>query len=87
MYDGTVRSRVGLLSYQVDLYNPAKITKNRAHPRNRPDWAVFGSDITTVAPDSSLTSRGDYHGRLMKRVSDGPDLQENRKMRQKIRSD
>ncbi|PKI73453.1 hypothetical protein CRG98_006161 [Punica granatum] len=27
----------------------------RARPRNRPNWVVFGSDITTVAPDGILT--------------------------------
>ncbi|PKI74539.1 hypothetical protein CRG98_005081 [Punica granatum] len=41
-------------SCQVDLYNPAKITENRARPGNRPDWAICGLDVTTVAPDGIL---------------------------------
>ncbi|PKI67873.1 hypothetical protein CRG98_011731 [Punica granatum] len=41
-------------SYRVDPYTPAKITKNRARPGNRPDWVVFGSDVTMVAPDGIL---------------------------------
>ncbi|PKI72118.1 hypothetical protein CRG98_007505 [Punica granatum] len=39
---------------RIDPYSPAKITKNRAHLGNRRDWAVFGSNITTVAPDGIL---------------------------------
>ncbi|OWM87871.1 hypothetical protein CDL15_Pgr008317 [Punica granatum] len=39
---------------QVDPYSPAKITKNRARPGYKPDWVVFGSDVTTVAPDGIL---------------------------------
>ncbi|PKI71994.1 hypothetical protein CRG98_007610 [Punica granatum] len=57
MRDETVKSRVGPLvgqSCRVDLYNPAKITKSRARLGNRPDWAVCGSDVTTVAPDGIL---------------------------------
>ncbi|PKI66854.1 hypothetical protein CRG98_012720 [Punica granatum] len=41
-------------SYRVDPYSLAKITENRVRPRNRPDWARFGSDVTTVAPDGIL---------------------------------
>ncbi|OWM75367.1 hypothetical protein CDL15_Pgr021083 [Punica granatum] len=40
--------------YWVDLYNPAKITENRVRLENRPDWAVFGSDVTTMSPDGIL---------------------------------
>ncbi|PKI56562.1 hypothetical protein CRG98_023088 [Punica granatum] len=41
-------------SYRVDPYSLAKITENRIRPRNRPDWAVFESDFTTVAPNGIL---------------------------------
>ncbi|PKI73240.1 hypothetical protein CRG98_006375 [Punica granatum] len=41
-------------SCRVDPYSHAKITENRARPKNRSDWAVFGSDVTTVAPDGIL---------------------------------
>ncbi|PKI64871.1 hypothetical protein CRG98_014738 [Punica granatum] len=39
---------------RVDPYSSAKITKNRARLGNRPDWAVFRSNVTTVAPDGNL---------------------------------
>ncbi|OWM76841.1 hypothetical protein CDL15_Pgr016488 [Punica granatum] len=42
---------VWLQSYRVNPYSPSKITENRVRPGNRPDWAIFGSDVTTVAPD------------------------------------
>ncbi|OWM83062.1 hypothetical protein CDL15_Pgr011744 [Punica granatum] len=41
-------------SYRVDPYSPAKITENKARPGNRPDWAVFRSNVTMVAPDGIL---------------------------------
>ncbi|PKI40628.1 hypothetical protein CRG98_038977 [Punica granatum] len=41
-------------SCRVDPYSPAKITKNIVRLGNRPDWAVFGFDVTTVAPDGIL---------------------------------
>ncbi|PKI78418.1 hypothetical protein CRG98_001191 [Punica granatum] len=41
-------------SCRVDRYSPVKITENRARPRNKPDWAVFGSNVTTVALDEIL---------------------------------
>ncbi|PKI60537.1 hypothetical protein CRG98_019013 [Punica granatum] len=41
-------------TYRVDPYSPVKITKNRVRLENRPDWAVFGSDVTTVSPDGIL---------------------------------
>ncbi|PKI42142.1 hypothetical protein CRG98_037458 [Punica granatum] len=41
-------------TYRVDPYSPAKFTKNRVRLENRPDWAVFGSDITTLSPDGVL---------------------------------
>ncbi|PKI56498.1 hypothetical protein CRG98_023136 [Punica granatum] len=39
---------------RVDPYSPAKITENRVRLENRPDWAVFGSDVTPVSPDGIL---------------------------------
>ncbi|PKI49241.1 hypothetical protein CRG98_030350 [Punica granatum] len=39
---------------RVDPYSPAKITENRARLGNKPDWAVLGSDVTTVVPDGIL---------------------------------
>ncbi|PKI52161.1 hypothetical protein CRG98_027457 [Punica granatum] len=41
-------------SYRVDPYSPAKIMENRVRPGNWPDWAVFGSEFTTVDPDGIL---------------------------------
>ncbi|PKI44998.1 hypothetical protein CRG98_034605 [Punica granatum] len=41
-------------TYRVDLYSPAKFTENRVLLENKPDWAVFGSDVTTVSPDGIL---------------------------------
>ncbi|OWM72785.1 hypothetical protein CDL15_Pgr024837 [Punica granatum] len=41
-------------SYRVDPYSPAKITENRVRPGNWPDWAVFGSEFTTVDPNGIL---------------------------------
>ncbi|PKI73704.1 hypothetical protein CRG98_005945 [Punica granatum] len=41
-------------SYRIDPNNSAKITENRVRHGNRPDWAVFGSDVTMVAPDGIL---------------------------------
>ncbi|OWM90906.1 hypothetical protein CDL15_Pgr027393 [Punica granatum] len=41
-------------SCRVDPYSSTKITENRAPPGNRPDWAVFGSDVTRVVPDGIL---------------------------------
>ncbi|PKI48947.1 hypothetical protein CRG98_030662 [Punica granatum] len=41
-------------SYRVDSYRPAKITENRVRLENRPDWAVFWSDVTVVSSDGIL---------------------------------
>ncbi|OWM66808.1 hypothetical protein CDL15_Pgr012400 [Punica granatum] len=41
-------------TYRVDLYSPVKITENRVRLENRPNRAVFGSDVTTVSPDGIL---------------------------------
>ncbi|PKI40704.1 hypothetical protein CRG98_038904 [Punica granatum] len=41
-------------SYWVDPYRLAKITENRVRLENRPDWAVFGSDVTVVSSDGIL---------------------------------
>ncbi|OWM72551.1 hypothetical protein CDL15_Pgr005020 [Punica granatum] len=41
-------------TYRVDPYSPAKITENRVRLENKPNWAVFGSDVTTVSPDGIL---------------------------------
>ncbi|OWM78198.1 hypothetical protein CDL15_Pgr015017 [Punica granatum] len=54
MRDGIVGSRVGSLSYQADPYSPAKIMENRVCPGSWPDWAVVGSEFTTVDPDGIL---------------------------------
>ncbi|PKI36002.1 hypothetical protein CRG98_043577 [Punica granatum] len=54
MRDETAKSRVGPLTRQLDPYGPAKITENRARPRNRLDWTIFGSDVTMVSPDEIL---------------------------------
>ncbi|PKI49537.1 hypothetical protein CRG98_030074 [Punica granatum] len=57
--DGTVESQVTVVvvwfrTCRVDPYSPAKITKNRVGLENRPDWAIFGSDVTTVSLDGIL---------------------------------
>ncbi|PKI61212.1 hypothetical protein CRG98_018395 [Punica granatum] len=41
-------------NYRVDPYISAKITENRECLQNRPDWAVFGTNFTTVSPDGIL---------------------------------
>ncbi|OWM77124.1 hypothetical protein CDL15_Pgr013215 [Punica granatum] len=41
-------------TYQVDPYSPAKITKSKVRLENKPDWAVFGSNVTTVSPNGIL---------------------------------
>ncbi|PKI75870.1 hypothetical protein CRG98_003785 [Punica granatum] len=41
-------------TYRVDPYSPAKITEKRVRLENRPDWAVFGSEVNTVSPDGIL---------------------------------
>ncbi|PKI47437.1 hypothetical protein CRG98_032178 [Punica granatum] len=41
-------------TYRVDPYSLTKIIENRVRLENRPDWAVFGSDVTTVSPDGIL---------------------------------
>ncbi|PKI71926.1 hypothetical protein CRG98_007694 [Punica granatum] len=41
-------------SYRVDPYSPAELTENRVRHGNWPDWAVFGSEFTTVDPDGIL---------------------------------
>ncbi|PKI48261.1 hypothetical protein CRG98_031344 [Punica granatum] len=41
-------------SYWVDPYSPTKITENKEHLGNRPDWAVFGSDVATESLDGVL---------------------------------
>ncbi|OWM77481.1 hypothetical protein CDL15_Pgr016878 [Punica granatum] len=41
-------------TYRVDPYSPAKIMENRVRLENRPDWAVFESDVTMVSPNGVL---------------------------------